>query len=823
MSEITNQVLVDRLKDFGVSECSKWLHSVASNSDTYVSDVKTSYDTLSQRTFQKYKSLFKSRNNKGGTARLEVFLNTPVNFPKHKVNKPVKKKSENVVTLQGQVECLTRVAGKVVNELNESMEENKKLLKHIETVSPARIAKFSNVKMLKKTLKKYKDKQRYLKRNILSFQNRIRCKNDELKRIRAKNSYAEFCIKKLSDELEQSQLKYQTLQNDLDQNHHELNTHIIKCEELKTKLRDCEEENYYLRCLVNDSVQTYDEDGRKFTPELQQCVYELLNFNVSFSNVSPVIQSVLAFVKIKPNRLPSKATINNMSIQRLALSQRHIAEQLRHQENTCILSDETNKFGTKYEGIHATDENGNYWVLGVREISTKAGKDVLQTLQQILGDIDVVSELSENPASIQILKNISSTMSDRASTQIKFNQLLEDFRTDVLKEDLGDEWENMTNEEQLSISKLCNIFCSLHALVHMAETCSKSLITYELDIGPSIFDPSFKNDSEPGTVRLVRTTACKAFSKGGDEKNGQYLNFQTYCKESLQENGLRSVPLERFRGNRFNILFRNAANVFFLEHQIRTYLAIEHSNRLLASINHDINVPEYVAGCKSLGLISELITAPLWFIIEDENLHIIEAQTLYQELVKYLKEFPQHIRYFMEGNYVLSFVDQAKLTSSKVFLYFLPDGTLFEASDTIKEKTQSVPKHNKFSETIFGHMDRLLREKPNTTQIASEANMMFVHNKTVEWLRKKTDNEKESLVKNARKDVNHLRQSFKLRHLRIEEDRRRLLAEKREKAHQAELNKFKNKEEIIDNVQLWGLWQTEDEVDSGLSLIKTKN
>ncbi|WAQ97663.1 hypothetical protein MAR_030353, partial [Mya arenaria] len=47
------------------------------------------------------------------------------------------------------------------------------------------------------------------------------------------------------------------------------------------------------------------------------------------------------------------------------------------------------------------------------------------------------------------------------------------------------------------------------------------------------------------------------------------------------------------------------------------------------------------------------------------------------------------------------------------------------------------------------------------------------------------------------------------------------MLEKIEKAHQAELNKIK-KEEIIDNVQLWALWQTEDEVDSGLSLIKTK-
>ena len=180
---------MDRIKDFGISECSKWLHSVASNSDTCISNVKKSYDTLCQRNFQKYKSLFKSRNNQGGTARLEVFLNTLVNFPKHKVNKPVKKKSENVVTLHGQVKCLTSVAGKVVDELNESREENKKLLKHIETVSPARIAKLSNVNRLKKTVNKYKDNQRYLKKNIQSFQNRIRCKNAELKRIRAKNSY----------------------------------------------------------------------------------------------------------------------------------------------------------------------------------------------------------------------------------------------------------------------------------------------------------------------------------------------------------------------------------------------------------------------------------------------------------------------------------------------------------------------------------------------------------------------------------------------------------------------------------------------------------
>ncbi|WAR05051.1 SPIN3-like protein, partial [Mya arenaria] len=566
--------------------------------------------------------------------------------------------------------------------------------------------------------------------------------------------------------------------------------------------------------------------------------------------VSIVTITIFHIVQIKPNRLPSKSTVNNMNIQRLALSQKHIAEIFTPERNTCLLSDETNKFGKKIEGIHATDESGNYWVLGVREIVTKSGKDVLQSLHQILGDIDALSESADKPVSREILKNISSTMSDRASTQMKFNQLLEEFRTDVLKEDLGEEWDNMSEEEQLSISKLCNFFCSLHTLVHMAEKHPR--LSLNMKEAP-ILDPTFKNSAEPGTVRLVRT-ACKAFFKGGDEKNGQYLTFQTYSKDFLRENGFRGVPLERFRGNRFNILFRNAAALFFLKDKLQSYLSIEHSNRLLASVHHDINIPEYVAGCKALGLISELVTVPLWCVIESENIHIIEAQTLYQELVKYLEELPQNIASFMNGTFLLSFANREKLQTSKIsialfneweydgqvqiismiivpalcelckrlFKDFLPEGLWFNAPGAVEDKTRSAPKHNMFSETIFGHMDRLLREKPNTSIIASEANLMFIHNKTNEWLRDKTEKEKEVILNKARKDVKHLRRAFKQRNAQIETERRRILAEKREKAEQAEQNRIKKREDITDNVQLWGLWQTEQEVDSSLSRIKTK-
>lgn len=61
-----------------------------------------------------------------------------------------------------------------------------------------------------------------------------------------------------------------------------------------------------------------------------------------------------------------------------------------------------------------------------------------------------------------------------------------------------------------------------------------------------------------------------------------------------------------------------------------------------------------------------------------------------------------------------------------------------------KERAKGLPKHNKFSESIFGHLhlDRLMRENPNITTIASESYIMFAHNNTLEWLRQKSPAEK---------------------------------------------------------------------------------
>jgi hypothetical protein len=48
-------------------------------------------------------------------------------------------------------------------------------------------------------------------------------------------------------------------------------------------------------------------------------------------------------------------------------------------------------------------------------------------------------KLGDDDVNKQILLNITSTLSDKDATQVKFNELLEEYRTQILQEKLGNE------------------------------------------------------------------------------------------------------------------------------------------------------------------------------------------------------------------------------------------------------------------------------------------------------------------------------------------------------------------------------------------------
>lgn len=256
-----------------------------------------------------------------------------------------------------------------------------------------------------------------------------------------------------------------------------------------------------------------------------------------------------------------------MNLQRLCLSQQQLAEVFSNKDNICLMTDETSKFGSKLIGYECSDSGGNLWVLGLKEIKTKSANDTLAVFQQILTDLD--NNSNDNSVSKDIISHITATMSDRAATEVKFNELIEQYRTEVLP--LAYHNYDTFTEEKSAIQNMSNFFCGLHALVNYAETAQKCIRDVENQIfenkTPS-FEKVFRID-EPGTCRLIRrATKCFGVGSGGDEKSGCQGDFNTYITNFLKTKGLKYVPLKSYRGSKFRILFSNACSVFFLHEEM---------------------------------------------------------------------------------------------------------------------------------------------------------------------------------------------------------------------------------------------------------------
>lgn len=243
---------------------------------------------------------------------------------------------------------------------------------------------------------------------------------------------------------------------------------LTEMKEMKEEILQLREENLSLRNSLQQTedsakIETYDHERNCFSDATTKCVYGLLEQHVSVARVSAVIDTVTtSLMKKRCTRLPSKTTVTNMNIQRLAVAQEQIAEEMASKEHTTLYSDETSKYGEKVMGYHLSDENKRFWVLGLRDITIKSAADTPSTFKTLLDDISTASTTATSDPGKSILLNISNTMSDRASTETKFHTMLESYREEVLPE-LHANWEEMTEEERQPLSSLSSFFCGLHS------------------------------------------------------------------------------------------------------------------------------------------------------------------------------------------------------------------------------------------------------------------------------------------------------------------------------------------------------------------------
>lgn len=630
---------------------------------------------------------------------------------------------------------------------------------------------------------------------------------------------------------------------------------------LKNNIRSLEQEKDYLLNMLDEDVEMklFDEDSGSYTPKVRECIMKLTSLNVATKNIPPVIETVLGLANKVANKLPSRQTVDNIVCEKVAIGQKHIGMKLGQKKNLCLYGDETRKKGKTYQTFLASNEEKEVFFLGLRDMHNKAASTTMDTFKEILSDISNACEemIINEDVSVghAIISNIQSFMSDRAKVNISFTELLQQYKSEILSK-IEKDWENLSNDQKLICSKVNNFFCALHLLVNMADCTSPILKKFEAvhaNFESNIVDDSetdqesecYFSTSEAKTITLMRCCS-KCFSCGGDEKCGTYAEFKVYC--SSRDEKVLFIP---FRGNRFNIIFFIAEVVYYHRETISTFLNNVHgiTNNLHKIIAHLIQNPIYLAACKVLGLISKLITAPFWRIIE-KNLNILDLNTYFESLTIYLERQSKDALGFVNGDeypFEESLIEKDNLYEKLVkpnaevdtfaiqlaqllFCGFhklvsnalkehLPGGTYSNPSEKLKEQSKSVVPHNKMSERVFGMLDNFISFRPNASTITNEAFIMFSFNKTAEWLDTLPEGEKSKMISKSISEGRELRTQFKERCNDIVEKRRQILEEKKIALAKKEQNLLTQREKQTNEIAYYGLWQSRGRVDAALGEI----
>ena len=361
----------------------------------------------------------------------------------------------------------------------------------------------------------------------------------------------------------------------------------------------------------------------------------------------------------------------------------------------------------------------------------------------------------------------------------------------------------MTEVEKEQLTRMNNFFCGLHFLVGLADTAEETVKLWEAQ------STSKESCASSGTQRLVRT-ACKAFHHRGSQQCGSSTLFRTY----LRKEGIHKIPLAQFVGNRFNILFYDAAGVYYLQSHMVKFIESAHGgqeNRLLQAVLADLRDPVCIADCRALGLIDKVVTGPLWRKLSESSISVLEMGSVYTEMKAMFDSWSGDSHALIEGSATLKEAGDVHtdevwnaliesnatdvMTQELLHLFFaafsaitqrllldhLPGGKYHVVADTVMvQETASVPTTNVAPERDFAIMDRLMREKPNASHVALESMILYSHNKTSSWLEKQSHEEKEKLLHMAQTLAPTIRTKFKVRRREIEAKHEKVLIKKQE-------------------------------------------
>ncbi|KAK6191032.1 hypothetical protein SNE40_002782 [Patella caerulea] len=496
-----------------------------------------------------------------------------------------------------------------------------------------------------------------------------------------------------------------------------------------------------------------------------------------------------------------------------------------------------NEYGAYQVTLNNASGQKETYSLGMKEMLKGDTDSFIDTMLSVFRDLaETFSDDSEqiNEIRTKMLANIKNLMTDRHIVNKSFKIKFEELRAELFDKYLKN-FSTLSNQSKNQVVELHSLFCALHVIGNMGTVASKALKVYESIVLPpenKITEHSF-DKGNARTFDLIFELS-QSLTISGSQRFGRFTDWEAFLEERNIHNFLVS-----FLRHRFNILFVNGGAAFYhREHIAEFFHCLTAPNKLMKCISESIISPVCVAECRALGIFGVLISQPLWKIVE-RDIHVLDLNPYWLKLKNALSEYSVDASNLLKGKqlfsefamqedevYVSLFVpltdEIQKFTQeclqiicfhvlqlvNRQLMDQLPNGLYFNATDTVRNETQSCPTTNRLGEKDFSDLDREVNRAPqrNTSNISGI--ICFRNNNAWKFYRNMNPEKRKLCLKRALRLAPKRYSKNKAHRKQLKKKRYQFIMEKKSKRQEADNKKQKQILEISEHVKENGLWNS---------------
>ena len=574
---------------------------------------------------------------------------------------------------------------------------------------------------------------------------------------------------------------------------------------LRRQLKEKNDEIRYLHdqlALEREHMTKFKMSDGTYSDSLRFCITQVGGLEVATEKISPVILTVantLFDAKLSSSDLPNPTTVQSIMDEGHYIAKRFIAAKLDEADNWGINKDGTTRKKKKLIDTSVTLSSGDIMSVGFRRVARETGVTICKMTQDSVRELAAIhterdSDRTEEDFIRESLMKLSFVMSDRAANEKTADELLENWRNEVLE---GSE----------EVGQLHRFHCMAHVLLGFHSYSKKplkeqdiALVNAEGQFGRAAL-PAFArwNDFSSALERTVRM-ASEVFGPVG-EHTGVRDRWEAYCGSR----GIKSF-VSNYRDNRFNALFRASAEVVHHREQFIDVLqSVKTPNKKLKSMLADLQCPVVTTMIQGVAIMYLRVTDVYWTLVTSSSVKYLELYRYIQRLHLFLTAAEDNPEMLLQTDVILwedvqvspavtamadkvlhlQFEDKKdlflatvklvctamKATIEKQLVDFLPSGKYSEPSAEIELiRTGFAHVHNLGCEHHFGDLDSSQRRRPNASLFHHSSIQMLKRNRKgiSKWVESMSDDQEKKLFADARKHGPRMRKSHRQQELDVE-------------------------------------------------------